>query len=47
MDTTHINELLDAHDKVPTKGEAVKFKKSLGSKITLKAQREKNKAFLS
>ena len=45
MNTTHINELLDAHDKVPTKGEAVKFKKSLGSKITLVAQREKTKLF--
>ena len=45
MDPTNIRELLDAHDKVPTKGEALQFKKSLGTNITLIAQREKTKLF--
>ena len=45
MDPTNIRELLDAHDKVPTKGEALQFKKSLGTNITMIAQRGKTKLF--
>ena len=46
MTTTNVNQLLEAFDKVPTKGEAVQFKKSFGTEIILMAQREKAKFFV-
>ena len=40
MNQADIQERLEAHDKVPTKEAAVNFKKSLGTKVPLCAQRE-------
>lgn len=45
MNQADIQERLEAHDKVPTKEAAVNFKKSLGTKVPLCAQREKAMQF--
>ena len=45
MDSANINQLLDAHDRVPTKGEAVQFKRSLGTNTSLRQQRDRSREF--
>ena len=45
MDHGNIVELLDAHDKVPTKREAVEFKKNMGPNFSWRVQRDKAQEF--